>query len=1343
MPAHAEDWDGSVSSSWTTFGNWNGGVPGIFSNVDIDADGKANQPVIVDNQRIRSLDMQSGTLSITGAAASLEVNGSFGSGGIVDVTGGTINISGGASFSANRGVNIDSGGTIIVDVGSKLDADVTSDGTFNNAGTVTGTLEVNGGTVNNLGSGELQGDVVVNGGALINDNRIFGKLTVNNGGVATNNETVGGLVTVKAGGTLTNTTGSGLNGGLVNSGTSINDQGGTITTVVNSAGTFSNAGTVTGTLEVNGGTVNNLGSGELQGDVVVNGGALINDNRIFGKLTVNNGGVATNNETVGGLVTVKAGGKLTNTTGSGLNGGLVNSGTSINDQGGTITTVVNSAGTFSNAGTVTGTLEVNGGTVNNLGSGELQGDVVVNGGALINDNRIFGALTVNNGGVATNNETVGGLATVKVGGKLTNTTGSRLNGGLVNSGTSINDQGGTITTVVNSAGTFANAGTVTGTLEVNGGTVTNNGQVGGLTTVSSSGTFNNISGGALNGGLANSGSSTNAQGGTITTVVNSAGTFANAGTVTGTLEVNGGTVTNNGQVGGLTTVSSSGTFNNISGGALNGGLANSGSSTNAQGGTITTVVNSAGTFANAGTVTGTLEVNGGTVTNNGQVGGLTTVGSSGTFNNISGGELNGGLVNSGASINSQGGTISTIVNAAGTFVNSGAVTGTATVNGGTVTNMAAGVFSNSVAVNGGTFSNDGSINGSLAINNGGVANNAGVVAGVATVELGGTLNNAGGQFDGGLVNSGTVTGALTATRSKITNQVTGRMVDSVTVNGGEFANFGTVEADVKNLAGTIQTSGTIAGTFTNSDRAYVQGSIKGDILNRSGATFNLIGNLQASSGFVNEGTLMSAGNATISEAQFFTNSAGGKLAIRDGLTIASSQARFEQNSVVDMVGNGTGDSLTVNGNLQSQGATYNVDLVGIDQRVTADKIVVNGNLTGTGNINFVVGGDLASGQRVLTTNPVVIFDVSGTNDSQFKVTGLPFEPGIIEYEMFKDGQDWVVSSGVNPNAGAIAGSLALINSMVGTVVNRPNSAFVGGLAYEAKPNECGVGPWSRGTGGSASISGTTTGGLDDQISEVDAYYGGYQGGADFQCFNIGSSGWDVAVGGFGGFNMGRSKQSIDETSVTADFNQYYGGVYASAAKGQFVAELQTRFDYLDYTLNSPVLGLRDAGIDATRLSASATASYAFTFGDYSLVPSAGASVSYLSTDDLVFRSRHSLSFENQWSVVGFGGVTLARSFLNADKTAAYRPFVTATVYSDFGAKADSTFYDPVSRVTQKLSSEGVGTFGEVSVGLDYLKILPESNFLKAHQLNATVRGDLKFSDRLLSGGGTVQLRLQF
>lgn len=76
LAAHAQQrWDGDGSSDWGTAGNWDGGgVPVSSSNVRIDASGSTFQPTIVDARTIRSLDMRSGTLSISGTAASLAVD---------------------------------------------------------------------------------------------------------------------------------------------------------------------------------------------------------------------------------------------------------------------------------------------------------------------------------------------------------------------------------------------------------------------------------------------------------------------------------------------------------------------------------------------------------------------------------------------------------------------------------------------------------------------------------------------------------------------------------------------------------------------------------------------------------------------------------------------------------------------------------------------------------------------------------------------------------------------------------------------------------------------------------------------------------------------------------------------------------------------------------------------------------------------------------------------------------------------------------------------------------------------------------------------------------------------
>ena len=1094
-PAFAQTWNGSTSAEWENGANWFGGdapesdgVVSVIGGFPID-----NQPTLGSATTIEELEVRlDGALTIDGADAHLSVQGTTVVGGVVSA--GEISLVDGGGLTAVGGVVIRNSSSVNIGAGSTLEGDIRTRGELDNAGTVSGETHVLDGLVRNRTGGVLEGAVTVEGGGL------------NNGGV------IEELVTVGADGTLNNFAGGRLDGGLDNSGMATNWAGGVIGSVVNRDGSFVNTGTVSGPTQVLGGLVRNRPGGVLEGAVTVEGG------------TLNNGGV------IEELATVGTDGTLNNLGGGRLDGGLDNSGTATNAENGVIASVVNRAGSFTNAGTVSGTTQVTGGLVTNEASGVLEGKAWVWDGRLDNSGRIDG-----------------------------------------------------------------------------------------VAAVGADGTLNNLAGGVLDGGLDNSGTATNAETGVIAVVVNRAGSFTNAGTVSGTTRVTGGLVTNEA----------------------------------------------------SGVLEGAVTVEGGTLRNGGVIEQLATVDAGGTLNNLAGGRLDGGLNNSGSATNAAGGVIASVVNQAGSFTNAGTVSGTARVVSGVVTNEASGILEG-----------------------------------------------------------------------------------AVTVEGGTLRNRGTLSAGLVNQAnGTVFNSGLIEGSFDNAGRAFVQGTINGPITNRADASFALEGNLSTAGIFDNRGTFSSDGVHVLAGLTEFNNRAGSVLSVRQSLTIDGG-ATFINDGAVSMSGGpvnnaeGASDVLTVNGDLSgSETGSYTLDLYLASNNggtgSTADRIVVNGNMSGSGAVNFVVD---PNAPRVLLDNPIVVFDVSGTNSSDLTAAGLPTASGIVLYDFGKQGSDWVVTTGVNPAAGSIAGSLALIDSMVGTVVNRPGSAFVGGLAYEAKPNECGLGPWSRATGGASRISGTTTGGLRDQVAEVEAYYGGYQAGGDFQCFNLGSSGWDVAFGGFGGFNIGKSTQTVETeispASVSADFNQYYAGLYASAAKGPFVAELQGRFDYTNYELNSPAIGLFGTETDATRYSVSATTGYTFQMGSYSLVPTLGASVSYLNIDELVFESDHTLEFDKRWSVVAFGGATLARSFLNTDKTAAYRPFVTGTVYSDFGAEAESTFFDPQSGVSQNLSSEGVGTFGEVSVGVDYVKIFQDRG-LFGRQLNATIRGDLKFSDRLLSGGGTVQMRLQF
>ncbi|MBW6421034.1 autotransporter domain-containing protein [Rhizobium sp. XQZ8] len=363
-------------------------------------------------------------------------------------------------------------------------------------------------------------------------------------------------------------------------------------------------------------------------------------------------------------------------------------------------------------------------------SGTLTGDVDASGGTFINDGTIDGEANIR-GGTLNNNGKLRDLA-ITSGGIVTNNA----------------------------------TATVTGQTNVTNGTLTSNGTLGAVD-IGTAGTFTNNTG-AKAGAVTNAGTASNS--GTVILLVNNAGSFTNnaGGVVTGTTTVTGGTVANNATFGAVE-VTSGGAFTNNTG-ASAGAVTNAGTSSN--GGTVILLVNTAGSFTNnfGGIITGKTTVSGGTVTNNATLCAV-EVGAGGNFSNNTGAAA-GAVTNAGSA--SNGGTLASLTNTAGSFTNNagGTITGLTRVSGGTVTNNFV-VTNVDVAAAAHFVNNLGATAG--AVTNAGTASNGGTVA---------SLANTGGTFS----NSGTITG-------------------STTVSGGTLINDGTITGTV-----AIYTGGILAGT---------------------------------------------------------------------------------------------------------------------------------------------------------------------------------------------------------------------------------------------------------------------------------------------------------------------------------------------------------------------------------------------------------------------------------------------------------------------------------------------------------------------------------------------------
>jgi autotransporter-associated beta strand protein len=519
-----------------------------------------------------------------GDSAALTVSGTLALGsntdtvGSLSLTGGSITGSGtltAATYSLG-------GGNVSANLGAG--SATAASGTTALNGTLAGNLTVSGGTVN-LGSSDRIGDssaVSISSGTL---------------GMGAFNDTVG-TFSISGGalggsGTLTAATYS-LGGGTITANLGAGE-------ATAASGTTSLSGTLDGNLTVSGGTVN-LGSAERLGNsttVLISSGTL---------------GMGASNDTVGTF----------SISGGVLGGSGILTAATYSLGGGTITanlgagSATAASGTTALNGTLAGSLDVTGGTVN-LGSAERLGNstaVSISSGAL---------------GMGTVNDTVGSFSLS--GGALDGSTGTLTAATYALQGGTINARlGAGNVTVSTGTTTLGSAGRLTSTsnLAINSGQLS----LGGNETVAA---YTQTTGATLGGSGTLTAATYALGGGTVTaslgtgTATAASGFTALDGTLAGNLAVTGGTVTlgSSDRLGGTVAVSSgslnlggntdtvgavtlsggsiqngtlTGTSYALSGGTLSAGLAGTGAITAASG--TTTLSGSSSGYSGATTVSG-------------------------------------------------------------------------------------------------------------------------------------------------------------------------------------------------------------------------------------------------------------------------------------------------------------------------------------------------------------------------------------------------------------------------------------------------------------------------------------------------------------------------------------------------------------------------------------------------------------------------------------------------------------------------------------------------------------------------------------------------------------------
>ncbi|MBT5558498.1 MAG: hypothetical protein HOJ88_01285, partial [Proteobacteria bacterium] len=534
------------------------------------------------------------------------------------------------------------------------------------------------------------------------------------------------------------------------------------------------------------------------------------------------------------------------------------------------------------------------------------------------------------------------------------------------------------------------------------------------------------------------------------------------------------------------------------------------------------------------------------------------------------------------------------------------------------------------------------------------------------------------------------------------------------------------------------------------------GSIVGEISNQSLGTFIYSGG-SISNSVINSGTFKVEGQRNI----------GGNY------TSTGSTLDLTSDAVA-------GTTLTIGGNLALTGE------VKLDANLdtgTSDSIVVDETLSGTAAIKFNNLGAVEKGFE----NISVISFKNKEEDFAYTVSGLPTNGNLFNYRLIDTPTEIQLQSTVSSGIASLAATVGLTQTIVGAIVNRPTSPFVGSLVSGADENPCGEGSWVRLTGGNADAEGTykdSTSGLSG-TAPVSLLYKGIQVGTDKACFDGTYNGWDMAFGGIAGANGGSTENKVfgvdllgstttELRSVTnTNFDQAYGGAYLTASKGRYFSDVQYRFNNTKYssTNKAVVTGAEVDLTDSVYNTYGSTISGSFGYsmpigepeGGLTFVSSAGASLSDLSTTLVNMGDDGSLKIGDTESRIGFISGTVAKSKVLPDGESLISYFGTFTSYEDFGDDP-TALYSPAEGDSRPLLLSNVGKYNEISAGLNFVRILSPSFFetarntaakrntlapklinivSKARQLNANIRLDSRFANGLNSMGVAAQVRLQF
>jgi autotransporter-associated beta strand protein len=700
------------------------------------------------------------------------------------------------------------------------------------------------------------------------------------------------------------------------------------------------------------------------------------------------------------------------------------------------------------------------------------------------------------------------------------------------------------------------------------------------------------------------------------------------------------------------------------------------------------------------------------------------------------------------------------------LANNGVVTGTLDMAGLNVTAAAlsgtGNIASNATADATLALTGSGTFAGTIADTNNA---SSGVLALDVTAGAGNTYSLTGiNTFTGGItVNAGTL--ALGAGNTLADTGAVAIATDGVLDITAGDETIGSLASAAGQGAVTLGASTLTIGGDAITEFGGVISGMGGLVVNSAGGTGNLT--LTGVNSFTGDTTVMSgaltlgAGSVLAGDAIVNGGSNSGAINLLSGGITGS----VSGTGIVNVVGNSS-----IGG--ASGGLVFNLNTVAGD---VTDNLAITGPVSG----NHVFNLDVITGSGSSNIDTITISDasmLSGTHTINMFNTGtsLQLSPeefiiataGTVDRNAFVIGMqplgqltttEFVVTAAgnlaytvrANAAVGGIVGSITTTSSLLETVVNRPVQPFVSSPAGQEGAGACNVGSWGRASGVTATGDSVTADAIGDNQASTDIDFGSITVGTDLGCFDARFGGWNVAAGALLSYSEGSSSSlvaaagSAGASTTAGVFNQFTYGVYATAINGPWLVDAQLTRSSSTFTYDNVAVNLIDSDVDADSTALTVAASYLYPISDdglLSFVPGGGFSVSQTSYSALDFGGLGSLQIADRTSTVGFASATLERTFILDGGDSISTLGATLTGYHDMSDDVASTF--SIGSSDQALSTAASDTYGELSLSYRYSGILNNGVF-GAGQINAQIRGDMRFGDDVQAVGVTAEIRIQF